>query len=117
MDTTLLAKVLGVYVIVSGLFLVLRGKTVPMLLKDFFAHRAVMYLSGLILIIVGGLFVFGEVEQTWMKILGWLTLIKGAVYILMPEAFFSFAKRTSRSVLAVTGILCIAIGVTIFVIL
>ncbi len=51
MDITILtAKILGVYLVVSGLFLLLRGKTIPHLLRDFFDHPAIVYLTGVILI-------------------------------------------------------------------
>jgi len=51
METTLLvAKVMGVYLIISGLFLLIRGKSLPMMMKDFFDHPAIVYLTGVILV-------------------------------------------------------------------
>ena len=35
------AKILGLYLVVSGLFMVFRGKTLPHMMKDFFEHPAV----------------------------------------------------------------------------
>ena len=50
------AKLLGTYLIISGLFLITRGKTVPHLLKDFFEHPAIVYLTGAFLIVLSSLF-------------------------------------------------------------
>lgn len=41
----IVAKVLGLYLIISGFFLIFRGKTVTHLLEDFFGHPAVVYLG------------------------------------------------------------------------
>ena len=60
MDTTLLvAKILGIYLVISGLFLLIRGKSIPHLLKDFFNHPAIVYLTGVILVFLSSLYLSG----------------------------------------------------------
>ncbi|OGN29927.1 MAG: hypothetical protein A3A33_01225 [Candidatus Yanofskybacteria bacterium RIFCSPLOWO2_01_FULL_49_25] len=110
MNNLLIAKVLGVYVIVSGLFLILRGKTLPMLLKDFFEHKAVMFLSGAVLIFVGGVVAFLPAEPRWITIVGWLILLKGVLYILAPELFMRLLPRKTNLPFALLGIISSIIG-------
>lgn len=57
MDTTILiAKILGIYLVISGLFLIIRGKTLAHILKDFFDHPAIVYLTGVILIFLSSIY-------------------------------------------------------------
>lgn len=86
----LLAKLLGVYLLVSGLFIILKGKTLPILVKDLFAHRAITHIAGALLLLLGGYIVvvhnvWDGTWRTWVTVLGWATLIKGVVYIFAPE--------------------------------
>lgn len=110
MNNILIAKVIGVYVIVSGLFLILRGKTLPMLLKDFFEHKAVMFLSGAVLIFVGGVMALQSTGPLWLTIIGWLVLLKGALYILAPEFFMRLFPKKANLPFALIGVICIVIG-------
>lgn len=107
----MIMSILGVYLVVSGLFLLLKSKTVPMLLHDFFEHRAVMYLAGACLLLVGGLIVFGEFAQLWVRILGWAILIKGVMYILTPEFFKKLAKKLGKGTVKFLGLVCVVLGV------
>ncbi|MEK7170446.1 MAG: hypothetical protein AAB767_04110, partial [Patescibacteria group bacterium] len=73
----IVAKVFAVYLVVSGAVLLFKGKTLPLILKDFFAHPAVVYLTGIILICVGAvlLFRYNVWDNTWRSFataFGWL---------------------------------------------
>lgn len=120
MDFSLtLAKVLAVYMVVSGLFLLVRAKTLPMLLKDFFGHPAVVYLAGAILVFLGSMLVFRSQYwaaewQTWTAIFGGLVLAKGIVYILIPQALANLHIERSRVGVAITGVITIALGILLF---
>lgn len=110
MDTQLLLKILGLYMIVSGAAMLLRGKTFPLVVKDLFNHRAVMWVVGFFLIILGGALAFQSSVAVWVLLLGWIILLKGATYILFPEAFvWMFSKRGSLGVV-LSGIVVAAIG-------
>jgi len=68
MDVLVLtSKLLGVYLGVSGLFLIFKSKTVPHLLEDFFEHRAVTYLTGIILIFLSSMYLiqYNIWTDTW----------------------------------------------------
>ena len=110
MDTLIVVKGLGIYLIVSGLFILFRGKTLPLLIKDLLQHRAVMWLAGFILIMVGSVIVFGTNDSQLVAVIGWLVLLKGVVYILVPESLTSFAKKIPSSALALLGLAIIYLG-------
>ncbi len=112
------AKILGTYFIVSGLFLILRGKTVPHLLKDFFDHPAVMYLTGAILIFLSTLMllqsnIWDGSWRTVITIFTWAVFFKGVTYILAPEFLRSLANRKIFKTLNLFGLIILAVGVSL----
>ena len=120
MDISLVvAKVLGVYLIVSGLAMILRGKTVPHLLKDFFDHPAIVYLTGVILIFLSTLVliqqnVWDGSWRTLVTVLSWLTLIKGLCYILVPEMLEKLVSKKIYKSLSLFGFIAIVAGLALF---
>lgn len=114
-----IAKAFGIYLVISGVFLMVRGKTLPLLLKDFFQHRAVVFLAGMVLIFLGSVLILRNdavagASSVWIAVIGWLALIKGAIYILRPEAFAKINIKTFRPWLSFLGIVMIALGIYLF---
>ena len=120
MDITILtAKILGVYLIVSGLFLIFKGKTVPHLLKDFFDHPATVYLTGVILIFLSSMYliqynIWNGTWKTLITIFAWLVMIKGLLYILFPQVLNEMAIKKFRSSFGAYGFVAIVVGLYIF---
>ena len=120
MDITLIAaKVLGTYLVVSGLFLIFRGKTVPHLLKDFFEHPAIVYLAGVILIFLSSLYLIQSNiwDGTWrtiITIIAWATLVKGVAYILFPDALHRMVTKKLLDSVNVYGLIAIVAGLALF---
>ena len=120
MDISIVAaKIVGLYLVISGLFLMFRGKTIPNLLKDFFGHPAVVYLTGVILIFLSGVFliqnnIWDGTWRTLITILSWLVLIKGIAYIFAPEALHKMITKKVLSSLNVYGLVAIVAGVLLF---
>ena len=114
MDTSIMLKALSVYMVASGLVLMVRGKTLPLMLKDFFAHPAMLWLAGLVLILIGSPLAFSAGETLLVTALGWLILAKGVMYILFPELASRFVVKMSRMLLAVLGVVVIAFGVFVY---
>ena len=113
------AKILGLYLVVSGLFMIFRGKTLPHMMKDFFDHPAVLYLAGVILIFLSSLFLLqGNIwDGTWrtiITIVAWATLIKGVVYILAPEMLRQMVTKKLMDTVNLYGIVAIIAGVYLF---
>ena len=120
MEISLIAtKILGLYLVVSGLFMVFRGKTLPHMMKDFFDHPAVLYLAGVILIFLSSLFLLqGNIwDGTWrtvITIVAWATLIKGIVYILAPDMLRKMVTKKLMDTVSLYGVIAIVAGVYLF---
>lgn len=119
MDPILFAKVIGVYLVVSGLFLMFRGKTVPHLLKDFFGHPAIVYLTGAILIFLSTVYLLQHNvwDGTWrviVTLIAWAMLAKGVLYILIPEALQNMVSKKFLGAVSLYGLIAIVAGVYLF---
>lgn len=117
---TITLKILAVYLVVSGLFLILRGKSVPLLLKDFFAHPATVYLTGIILIFLSTMYLIqynvwdGTTVEVVVTIFAWLVLIKGIGYIFFPKMLSEVAIKKSKQMFSAYGFVSIVIGLYLF---
>ena len=114
MDANIIIKSLSIDLIVSGLFALFRGKTLPLVLKDLTEHRAVMWIAGFLLIIVGGPLVFGANDSLFVIVIGWLIIIKGALYIIVPELFTRLIFKMARPVLVLLSIIVILLGLILY---
>ncbi len=120
MDTTLLvAKVLGIYFVVAGFFLLAKGKTIPHLFKDFSDHPALAYLTGVILVFLSSIYLlqYNIWDGTWkvfVTVLVWIVLLKGLVYIFFPKVLSEFAVKKFRGLFGFYGLLAIIAGLAIF---
>ncbi|MDO8482164.1 MAG: hypothetical protein Q7S75_03755 [bacterium] len=113
------AKILGMYLVVSGVFLIFRGNTVPHLLKDFFDHPAVLYLAGIILIFLSSLFLIqGNIwDGTWrtiVTIFAWAILLKGIAYVLAPQMLRRMVTKKVLGAVNLYGIIAVVTGVFLF---
>jgi len=120
MDIALVAaKVLGAYLVIGGLFVIFRGKTIPHLLKDFFGHPAVVYLTGFILIFISSLFliqnnVWDGTWRTVVTIFAWLVMLKGLCYVFVPETLEKMVNKKMMGMLNLYGLFAIVVGVYLF---
>lgn len=120
MEISLLAaKILGAYLVISGLFLMFRGKTIPHLLKDFFGHPAIVYLTGIILIFLSGLFliqnnVWDGSWRTVVTFFAWLVLLKGLAYIFVPDHLHKMVNKNVLDALNIYGLIAIVAGASLF---
>ena len=120
MDITILvAKILGVYLVVAGLFLLIKGKSIPHLLKDFFDHPATVYLTGIILIFLSSMYLiqYNIWDGSWKTVVTffvWLVMLKGVTYVFAPKLLSEMNIQKFRSAFGVYGIVAIIIGFYIF---
>ena len=117
--TLIVAKALGIYLVISGLFLLLRGKTVPKLLADFFGHPAFVYLTGAILVIFSSVFLLDHNlwDGTWktvITIFAWAVFIKGVAYIFVPETLHNMVSKKLLGTLNIYGVIAIIAGVMLY---
>ena len=122
MDTSILfIKILALYFVVSGLFLLFRGKTLPFILKDFFDHPAIVFLTGVILLFLGGGVLIqnyvnasDSIVQVLVIIFGWLVFLKGLSYIFMPKTLEKISLKKFNSWFGVLGVFMVILGVVLF---
>ena len=120
MDISLVvAKVLGIYLIVSGLFLIFRGKSVPHMLKDFFGHPAIVYLAGVILIFLSTFYLVENNiwDGTWRSVVTvfvWAILLKGLAYIFAPGMIERLVTKKMLDTVSTYGVVAIVAGVSLF---
>ncbi len=94
MDLSLfLAQVIGLYFIVIGASLLLNYKVLRKVMDDFITDTRFMFLGGSMILVLGLLLVASHNvwEGSWrviITIIGWLTLFKGAAYLLLPKDMF-----------------------------
>lgn len=117
--TVLVAKLLGIYFVVSGLFLIFKGKTISHLLKDFFDHPAIVYLTGVVMIFLSSAYliqnsIWDGTWQTVITVFAWFVLLKGLAYIFVPEAFNEFAIKRFKGLFMFYGLIAVIVGVTLF---
>ena len=120
MNTTLLvAQILGIYLVVSGLFLLFKGKTIPHLLRDFFGHPAIVYLTGVILVFLASVYLIGYNiwDGTWktlVTIFVWIVLFKGLSYVFWPEVLEKASIYKYKNMFSVYGVVAIFVGLYLF---
>ena len=116
---TLVLKVFSVYLVVAGLFLIFKGKSIPLMLKDFFGHQSTVYLSGIILIFLSSMYliqynIWDGTWQTLVTIFAWLVLVKGLLYIFAPKTLSNMSFKKYRSFFSVYGVFAIIVGFYLF---
>ncbi len=117
--TLIVTKVLGVYLVISGLFLLFRGKTVPNLLKDFFGHPAFVYLTGAILLFLSTIYLIDNNvwDGTWKTVITvfmWAVFAKGVGYMLFPELLHRIVSKKLLGALNLYGIIAIFAGLALY---
>lgn len=104
---------------VAGLFLIIKGKMIPHLLKDFFDHPATVYLTGIILIFLSSMYLiqYNIWDGTWktlITIFAWLVMVKGLSYIFFPKLLSEMVITKYRKSFNVYGVIAFIVGVYFF---
>jgi hypothetical protein len=95
-----LAKVIGLYLVLISLAVFLHRREInALLVEEFYKNRTFVFFSGAIILTLGLLVVVSHNvwELSWRGVitfLGWLTVLKGAIRIFVPNV----AKQVSHSV-------------------
>ena len=118
MDVSIfLSQFFGVLLIVKGIFLLIKRKDMPAMIRGLTSNVATLSVIGLWTFGMGLLLVlFHNVwESSWrviLTILGWTVLLKGLALAFMPNVMMSWAGFWNRqSTLVVAGIITLIIGI------
>ena len=118
MLTALLAKVLGVYLIIVGLLCLFRRQYILAALAGFVENKALRFVVAACELIAGLFLVF--THEIWtngpgviVSLFGWAMLIEGFVYLFIPDRYFSkMAKKFQHKAwYIVGGLISIVLGV------
>lgn len=117
--TFLIAKIMGIYMMVSGFVLILKGKSLIMIMKDFYDHPALMYLTGTILIFLSSIYLiqFNLWDFTYravVTIFVWLIMLKGLSYIFIPKFLSEIPIKKYQKYFVLYGFVSIFVGVYLF---
>ncbi len=112
-----LAKLLGPVMTVVGLAVLLNGRAFHSIAEDFIANRALLFLSGLLIMPAGLAIVLTHNVWTadWrglITLFGWLSAIGGAIRLLAPQYVVQGARAMLKqpTMLPVAGAIWIAAG-------
>jgi len=118
MDTSiLLAKIIGPLFLVVGVGIFINLEHYRRLVADFGASSLSIYMAGTTALVLGLLIVsFHNVwEWRWpviITVMGWATLLKGAVRILLPKLVADRSERYARNtnIVMTSAIVVLVIG-------
>ena len=116
----MVAKVLGIDLIISGIVLVLKPDSLRGLLKDFFDHPAIIYLTGTILIFLSSIYLlqyntWNGTTQKVVTLCVWLIGIKGLSFLFFPQQLNNiFVKRVKESFVIYGGVMAVLLGLYLF---
>lgn len=119
MDSTtlFLAKVFGLYLIVFGIFMVVRKKNFLERINEFMENPSARFFSVFVTLILGILLVVSHNEWTmsWgviITILSWWVFIKGVLRLFYPEIDQKWAHMFDKdSVYYPTVVITLALGI------
>lgn len=96
----LLAKIIGIYLVVDGLVAITKQAELGEILEEFKTHRSAVLFYGLMIFIIGLVLVSihniwsGAAFQIALSLLGWALVLKGLLISLLPHSFFEFLIST-----------------------
>jgi len=113
----LLAQVIGLYLLLEGVVILTQKKFIVNVVSDMSNHKALLYVFGAMLTILGLLIVLNHNvwEATWKvipTIIGWVLLIKGVLIFFVPKVVMRHARKIARNrnLAVLGGVVALVIG-------
>jgi hypothetical protein len=121
MNTSIfLAKLIGPLMTVIGLAVIVNGKAFDKLAGEFLKSPALLFLSGFMLMPAGLAIVLTHNVWVWnwpviITVLGWASIISGAIRLAMPVQTTKFSKKLHkvRDYAVIAGVGWAIIGLTL----
>jgi len=113
----LLAQVIGLYLMLEGVVILTQRKFIMNVVADMSNHKAMMYVLGAMLTILGLLIVLNHNvwESTWRvipTIIGWAMLAKGIMLFFVPKVLMRHARKVAknRNMAVLAGVVALSVG-------
>lgn len=116
MDTSIfLAKIIGLYFLIVGFWVLVRGKALQEVLEEFIQSRAIIFIIAVITLILGLLLVISH--NIWVSdwrvvvtLLCWLTLVSGLVRLFFPQVVVAMAGKFRSSGFRIASLFMMILG-------
>jgi hypothetical protein len=100
--TRLMARIVGPFLLVFGAAVALRANTLPALVPALMQDAPLLFVTGFVTLAIG--LVMIAAHNLWngpaaiaISILGWLTTVRGALFLLAPNVVTTIAGDALRS--------------------
>ena len=118
----ILAKILGAFFTIIGVSVILRRNELEKIVEEFTKSRMLSFIMGEF-ILIAGLFILAlhnVWEYNWrtiITVIGWLTAIKGATYLMLPQKDFKKVIEVfnKKNLYSLWGVLIIALGIYLLI--
>ncbi len=115
--SVLLAQVIGLYLVLEGLVVLTQRKFVMNIVDDMGNHKALMFVTGAMVFILGLLIVLNHNvwEASWKvipTIIGWAMVAKGVALFFVPKIAMGKARKfaKNRNLRMLVGIVAVVVG-------
>ncbi len=115
--TILLAQVFGTYAIIAGLAVLANRRHIMLGVAALVEERYAQLVAGMLTLLLGSFLV--NIHNDWttlpaalVSLFGWISLVKGILYLLLPEASLNklIRKVNQRKWYVVDGIIVVLYG-------
>lgn len=112
----LLAKFLGVYLVLLGILLIFRQKNIIEIVNDTMKSSSLLFMSAILTLLLGILLIL--LHNLWVAdwrvlvtILAWMIFIKGIIRLYFPEFVRSKIKKIKgKKIIFITGWVSLVLG-------
>jgi len=121
METTMvLAKVFGLSFVLIGLRFLINKNSMKAMMDDFFKSPALIYVTAIMMVAAG--FFAVSAHNVWqggfltvlVTVMAWAVLVKGALYLAVPDSMVKFAKDmmgNMESMMMLWALIVLGLGV------
>jgi len=115
--TILLAKVLGLYMLIAGVAVLLRKREFLMAIGAFIEDKSTRLVTALFTLLVGLFLVnlhndWSTLPASLITLFGWIAIVKGGAYLLLKESTLEKLVKYfyNRKWFVVDGVLAVLLG-------
>jgi len=116
MESLFLSSVIGIYFLVLGVTMLIHRGRLKGILEEFVKSKALFFFSGVIALILGLLIVcshnvWDTVWQGLISLIGWITLIGGAIRLILPSWSERLVPKGEKAYFVTMGIVLLILGI------